>query len=544
MHASLRLLSALGLAFLVREAHAGSDFWIDGSSIYGVDPEDEDFFREPRVVTRGNVSSLTATLSSDRGSEDLAFVEVDTWLHGAATIAALPKEDTKISVHLYSDVAGHVVRTFSGALGSDGLVRLSADVPTKEQATYDVELLAAEVFDGDGGYDISLDLHGADTYGIAYGDVVMTGNDGVTTRAEVFWDGVGAVWEADSTVAHHGQLELETRAYDAAGKKIDAVKTKLGAPWLDEGAGVGALSTDEDPLTSVAVSPRFVNRYGNGLDWTYSRVGRVRRDRSGYLTVVSEGWGTSDTHPTHAELELVGGDTVTVPANSYQRRVKPEFYCEDIRFSYGSSATFRKLYVNGLPMAIAEDLSAADLGSPACSDGTCLMITENEAGEYDLSVTAYAAAAADLPGTVQVTAVLVDEFGTQTTCSTDKADLGDELVVVFASELQFAEDPLGLDLSGKVSLLGAANEKGKQSTLAKGKFHGSFLRDPDGELTLAGADKGLVSSRGELVLMGDPIAVEQTDTNKDGVVTPPAAVAVELGGGAWIALGGPIRASR
>lgn len=551
MHPRLHLYSALSLGLLFVPAAADAapppgrahtvTFPHESRSIYGVDKDDEWFFS---VIADGDVAAVWATLSSERGEEELTFVESDTWLHGAAMIGKLPEKDTKISVYLYSDVPGQVLRTFSGALGADGSVTLSADVPTKEQGVHDVELVTAEVFAADGGYDLSLDLNGADAFDVAYGELIVSGNDGVTTRVELDWDGLGVVWVAEVMGAHDGLLELKTKTWDAAGKKLETLKSKLGVPWLDEGAGVVTLATDEDPLTSVGVGPRFVNRLGNGLDWTYSRVGRIRRRMDGCMTVMSSGWGTAATLPTHAELELVGGETVTVPANSYQRRVKPDMYCEDIRFRYGTSATFRKLYVNDRPIEIAEDLSVAELSSPSCSDGMCVMVTENAAGEYDLSVTAYDAVAADLPATVQVTAVLVDEAGVETTCSTDKVELEDEIVVVFATELGFTADPLGMGLSGKVSLLGPANRKGKQATLSKGKFYGSFARDPDGEFALAGADKDEVVSSGELVRVGDSIAVEEVDTNKDGVLTPPAAVAIELEGGAFTALGGPFRASK
>ena len=46
------------------------------------------------VSDDSSVASVTAELESDAGEETLTLVESDAWLHGAATLAALPKTDT------------------------------------------------------------------------------------------------------------------------------------------------------------------------------------------------------------------------------------------------------------------------------------------------------------------------------------------------------------------------------------------------------------------------------------------------------------------
>jgi hypothetical protein len=79
----------------------------------------------------------------------------------------------------------------------------------------------------------------------------------------------------------------------------------------------------------------------------------------------------------------------------------------------------------------------------------------------------------------------------------------DQITAVFAQGVRVTADPLGLDLSGTVSLLRAKDRKGKQKTLAKGSFYGSFTRDTDGDLALSGADKDDVTSRGDLLVAGE-----------------------------------------
>ena len=47
---------------------------------------------------------------------------------------------------------------------------------------------------------------------------------------------------------------------------------------------------------------------------------------------------------------------------------------------------------------------------------------------------------------------------------------------------------------------------------------------------LAGADKDAVSARGDILIGGEPIGFERTDTNKDGVLTAPPAVVFLVAG--------------
>ena len=107
-------------------------------------------------------------------------------------------------------------------------------------------------------------------------------------------------------------------------------------------------------------------------------------------------------------------------------------------------------------------------------------------------------------------------------------EFDDELTAVFSNEVTFASDPVGLGLSGKVSLLGAPNRKGKQETLAKGKFYAELARDGDGDLELAGGDKDAVVSSGEIVVSGDAVGLTTPEGDPDA---PPVIVYSVMGNG-------------
>ena len=59
------------------------------------------------------VASIKAELESDAGSEEVTLVESDAWLHGAATISALPKTDATVTLYVY-DTSSTLMATFSG----------------------------------------------------------------------------------------------------------------------------------------------------------------------------------------------------------------------------------------------------------------------------------------------------------------------------------------------------------------------------------------------------------------------------------------------
>jgi len=478
------------------------------------------------TVTSGTtVGSVSAQLESNAGDQDVTLVESDAWLHGAATIKALPKTDAKLSLTLY-DKANATLGEYTGTLATDGTVTL-----TGEGKTLDVDVLAAEVFGASGAYELGIDLAGADTYDVACATLLVTESTVVTTcdkvtgctttgsststKAEVGWDDVGAVWEGDLKEAPEGLVEVKVKAYDTKGKKLESSKANLGAAWLDGGEGQNTLATDDDPLTTLAFTVNNNNRaYG---------AGKYALD---LLTVVSEGWSADDTLPVDAQVELTNGSTVKIPVNSYQRRVTPEFMVEDFRFKVGSGASFR-IAVNGSTFdTIDGSIEGYALGDVVCDNGTCVTLVE-DGDTTSLSVTVYGASASKLPDEATLVLTELDEAGAVVESLTFPIGFDEQITAVFASEVTFSKDPIGLDLSGKVSLLATANKKGKQETLAKGKFYGSIARDGEGDLSLGGADKDAVTSSGSIVVVGAAAAL----TDKEGVVTAPPAIQYSNGSG-------------
>jgi hypothetical protein len=508
------------------------------------------------------VRRVAATVTSDAGGEDVDLVESDAWLHGAASLLALPATDATLTLTLY-DSASASLMSFSGTLSTEGAVTLhanatkevgddgtcdassrtgcsaaatsttSADTATSDSTAtaLDIEVLAAEVFAAGSGYDLTLDLAGADTYEIAYAELTVTESDEVTTcskvdgctttgsstttTAEVGWEDVGAVWEGDLTLSHEGIIELKATTYDEEGKKIESSKAALGLPWLDDGEGINVLAIDEDPLTTLGLLKAFDS----------NKDGSIRSSDPAFTLAINSGGWSASTLPVSAEVELTDGDTLTIPVNSYQRATKGGDYhlCHEMELMAGALRS--KFTITGGSLEI-HDAALLDLSTPTCSAGVCVTLTETDDGAYALAATTYGTDATALADELALTVTILAESGEELTCDTETVEFDDDITAVFANEVTFSEAPAGLDLAGKVSLLGAADKKGKQKTLAKGNFYGAFSRDGDGDLILSGVDEGDAESRGDVVVAGDPLTFELTDTDGDGVVSPPPLAAV------------------
>jgi len=137
-------------------------------------------YRSTGVEDQDEVAAVTATISSEAGDEDLTFVESDAWLHGAAALSALPSEKATLSLTLYDTGSGTLI-SFSGARLDGGSITFTADAVltcdtssklgfSSEQPKVDVEVLAAQLYPAEKGYDLAVDLTGADTYAVAYAD--------------------------------------------------------------------------------------------------------------------------------------------------------------------------------------------------------------------------------------------------------------------------------------------------------------------------------------------------------------------------------------
>ncbi|MDP2307475.1 MAG: hypothetical protein Q8P18_15720 [Pseudomonadota bacterium] len=510
------------------------------------------------------IASVTVRVRSDAGDEDATLVESDAWLHGAATIAALPATDAALTLTVY-DAANTSLISFSGTLGADGTVTLTADAGEATdtsgctsrlgctvEATADIELLAADpayyvshAADHDSRV-LAFDLSGADTYAIAYAEIVVTESVDTDTseeclrdrtgdlcvlsgivrsRAEVYWNDIGSVWEAELALEHEGVVEVKVKTRGADGETIETTKSKLGAPWIDGGEGVNTLATDEDPLTTVALGKGLVGR------WDFD-------DAAGQdLTVVSEGWTLGEAIPTHAEVELTDGETITIPVNSYQRRARAWMVNNyEVQPVFGLSSdrryrTYLGLARNGSPEARMEP------DAPQCSDGFCMVVSELADGGYELSATVYGGDASALPDETELTATLYDEFGEALVSESFTIEFEDEVSAVFSNEVHFTQDPVGLDVSGRVKLLGEADRRGRQDTLAKGRFYGSFSRDGDGDVGLAGIDKDRVSAWDTAFIAGETNALEVSgDDDGNGVIEGPPVVQFSVFGSQGIAV--------
>jgi len=477
------------------------------------------------------VASVTAELSSDAGDDALVLTETNAWLHGSAQLGALPTTDAGLTLSLYATGSASLI-SLSGTLGADGSVTLTADnsCTTKEGcAVVDIEVSGAEVFAWDSGFDLTFDLLGADTYSVAYAQVDITASSGAqvclatdksgacvewggseisTTTAELDFDAIGSVWEAELATEPEGAVEIEWETLDSRGKKLDRDKGLVGLPWRDAGGSISTLAVDEDPLTTLGLT-------------------------GGTLTVLSEGWTMGDSLPTQAEVELSGGQTLTMPANSYQRRGRGRVFegsgfegsgfegsgfegsgfegsgfegsgfeasgfegsgfegsgFEGSGFE-GSGRDYSGLFPDlkissATGSQVWSGLSLQQLATPVCADGLCVVLTSDAEGSLDLSLTSYSWDPARLDDSFTVGLRLLDKEGKELDAEELVVDLDDEVIVVFSNEIEPVGDPTGSILSGEVQLLGEASAKGKQKTLSKGRFVGSVARDIDGEVGCA-----------------------------------------------------------
>lgn len=475
-------------------------------------------------------ASIAAEVESDSGSEDVMLTESNAWLSGSGGFRSLPEKTASISLTVY-DSGNAELASFSGTIDATGAISrmVRADycgdgVPHTTNGSPidvsdrcgrggagapDVELLGYGSFLGDGTvFDVVAQLQGSDTYEVAYAEIAIT--DGKSTEtAEVGWDAVGTVWEADLTVAHEGLLAVKATAYDTDGEKLGAQKVKLGLPFADTTTGVNTLATDDDPLTRVALKNRANLECENVLSARCSSV-----------VVVSDGWTLADGLPVDAEVELTDGETLTIPANSYQVTA-----ATPIVFAGSPEKEAFQVSIDGT--VVKQTSTFGDRG--LCANGTCLSLAEDGAGGWTLSATAYTSASSKLPTSVKVTLTTTLKAAS-TKEESYTLTYGSDVSVVFANEVELAANPLGVDLAGKVSLLGVANKKGKQDTLAKGKFYGTFGFSSGGSLGLAGADKDEVQPKGDILIGGEPIDFELTDTDKDGVIEAPPVVVLRVSG--------------
>lgn len=481
-----------------------------------------------RVVatTEGTgAATLDASVEAGGVGETVPLVEGDGWLHGTATLAALPATDAAAMLTVY-DSASAVLATYTGTFLATGALRLvRADYcGTGNTCARDLDLLGADAYGGAAGYDVALDLAGADAADVAYATLALTvtgepkcvawdaggkclkyESATATTTAEVGWDTLATAWEGDLALPVEGALDVTVTARDTDGDTLTHDTALLAPAWDDGGAGVAALATDEDALTSVALVA------GNGVKELADILENQYR-----VVVSSDGWAADDTLPTYAEVTLDGGTVWTVPVNSYQVAA-----ATPIGFTGDAALEAFVVTVDGKTFTAASPVGERGL----CQHGTCVALTRDDDGAWTLSATAYAATAGALPKTVTV--ALAGKYGKAApTARSYTLAYDTDVAVVFGAEAAVEADPAGLDLTGKIRLRG-------RSTLYVGFFGGQFATDDDGDLGLATIPHGgPVDSRGDILLGGEPIGVELTaDTDGDGIIEAPPAVVRKNGTG-------------
>lgn len=500
------------------------------------------------VIVKGDDNDEVANVAAELDGVEGPLTETDAWQHGTATLDALP-EGADLTLTAYAadgSVSGSWAGSYAdGALLLDPVASGGCAGPrcaegSGESTAADVELLGLHYFEelasGEayGRVALGLDFAGADLYDVVYATLrvtewVETGEpvcvlasrtDGclewgyettpVTTETEVDWAELGSVWESEDA-GSPGYMEIGgasvqfvVKAYDADGNRLAKARGELAAPWDDGGEGVGALFLDEDPLTTGALA-RACTEW-NAYDGTCQEM-------SDGFVVVSDGWTLGDTLPELAEVEWENGETWgEVTPNSYQLAASVP-----VAFEGDSEAEAFRVVVDGVPMVDATGFG--DRGM--CEGGVCVALDQDEDGAWLLGVTAYAADPDDLPTSVNVE--LVPAYGAAyPTADGWDVSFDDDVAVVFAVETSFAGDPAGLDLIGKVKLLGPANKRGNRDTLAKGKIKGQLGTDGDGDLGFAAIDPDEETvSRGDILIGGEPIGIESEVPGEDVRLAPP-----------------------
>ncbi len=474
-------------------------------------------YRTVVVVNDANdqVADVTASLAVDGVGETVPLDAEGGWVHGTATVSALPPSGSTATLTAY-DAYSAPIATFTSEVGSRTWRGVVCGDGTSCPGTHgDLSVAGTSTFATDAGYELGFDLAGADAAGVVYVTITFdvsttdcTSRLGCTTYTktttyDVALDAVGKVYSGPDSFLVESATDLTVEASDADGTRLDWATAEIVPAWDDGGSGTTALATDEDPLTSVAL-------HGGAKE-----LADILENQ--YMTVLtSDGWELGDTLPTYAEITVDGGEVWEVPANSYQVAA-----ATPITFKGDPSAEAFTVAVDGKTFTAGSPVGGRGL----CQYGTCVALGQEDDGTWTLSATAYAATVEALPTSVKV--ALAGTTGSATPTATSYTLAYDaEVAVVFANAVDIVGDPSALDLSGKIRLRG-------RSTLFVGHFAGQFATDEDGDLVLATKPHGEpVSSRGDILIGGEPIGIELTsDTDGDGLIGGPPAVVMKNGRG-------------
>jgi hypothetical protein len=297
-------------------------------------------------------------------------------------------------------------------------------------------------------------------------------------------------------------------------KELDRASLTLGCPVEGLGVGTAAVPIDELPQTSVAfLSIREVKELADILENQYSM-----------MVLVSDGWDALKPMPQEAFFESDGGPEpfMRLPVHSVQRAgtATVSFAGDPTGHTYLVSTD---AYEGGLPVVAGNNRST-------CHKGRCFRLTQAEDGTWNLSGTAYGSDAANLPAGLEIQVHPRDEAPPP-----DEGTLGLQfdpaVAAVFAQSVGFSQNPVGLELTGRVVLRGAPRPEGEASTLAQGRVRAHFAVDEDNDLTLASASRK--GNQGTVV--GTPfkiadILVEGHTQGGPATIVPPVIVIYEANG--------------
>lgn len=481
------------------------------------------------TVSGRSVSLVRGSVTSDAGVEQVTLAPLGLQLHGGAVLGGFPATISALTLTVY-DAANLPVASFFGRITPEGVVTIFDPLPCEMRVcppVLDLDVLSVQPYaNPTGRYDLTLDLGGADVLSAASADFMITEArvetvcDPVTgvcedvdttlvTQSTVTWDTLDQLWEAPLALAPEGQVDVfaQTRGLDTNGRPVSSTATMtLGVPWSDEADGVNTLALDGDPRTQVALHrhQRAQLRFGEAHD---------------DFEMGADGWSRVGQIPTRAQVRFDNARApVTLPVNSYQvtrtEALAPEWSALLPDLGGGSLRVIidgGNLQING-----SSTLSISDLSNTSVRN-TSLSLRPNGAG-WEIAVTGYAAALADLPTGSEIGLTLVDAGGTDVLSQVFNAPYDDMVAVYFAAELELGADPVGLGLTGTVSLLGARGQ-----VLSSGAFYGRYAVDAQGELELAAGPKKRVTT-GSVIVGGAPVPLSTIDPVTGEVVSVPPVI--------------------
>ncbi len=482
------------------------------------------------VIVKHDDADEVANVEVSAGGGPSTDAELED-VHVALTgdLSALPVDSATLSLAL-TDALGDTVATLTGTLASDGSIALAVPGGRGDDGgdcgartgcgdadpvgeSLDLAAMGSFVVDGDETFSVSLVLHGADallvsgaTLSLAEsfqgeevcvatdrsGACIQWGYTSYSEESEVALT-VGSpewVWSTDLPTDFAIGDQVQVKLRDSAGDKLDQVKESLALPIDDGGAGIPVGLVDDDPETWLSLLP----------------VDDGTGDPAWGLTLFTGGWAFDDDTPVEAELTLDSGDVWTPSAHSYQVSA-----WVPVTFSGDPSGEVFALEQDGIHQSTYDTIMKCnvDITKDLYS---CGAIEQDDDGQWGLALTVYAEDPTDLPATSTV--VLTATSGNVTTEEASyKADFGDTFGVVFATAVDFIEDPIGAELAIDVKVIGRDGNKKRyvNATLNRGSVGIGIDVNEDGTLVATTIDPDAITEyRGDILIGGEPIGIERT----------------------------------